>query len=673
MSDKEIQEEITEFRGVHLVKSEAEILSSIERWTGENFINRQIGDVPPSYYTRERLKGNLYFSNFDTYVYELFVEGPLSSLPESIGALQHLKNFTCFGAKFSKLPASFYKLINIEELDLRNNKLKKISENISNLTRLRTLNLAKNKLKTLPESLYKLNLVSLILQENRFKKLPNTISKFSVLNTLNLRYNKLKKLPDSIANVEIYHLYLDHNKLREIPSSMTNFRERRTLDLHNNKLRTIPENYDNLVFIKNLDFSNNELKTLPSSISKMKNLKEINLKNNPIKSLPLTFLKYKGKIHPTNLFLQEFKKPARNEPMEIYEFKLNFKDLFKLPALEPEFIKEISNLSNANLEEYSKFLFRRLSIELIKNDQGFLPLSKKFRTILKLIYDLLLIQDEINKIPLKNQTLTQFQKDLSKVILFFINYGHLKEGGVDLFSYNFIGIWHRFGILLYNILNGYYSDDPFSKIESLAQFFDVLLYYTASRAECAYENILDQVGWDLRDYKETGDIYESDYNEIRLELFKDSIKYDSYLKKEGNNYYFNFKHFGMWKGMWVDPPKKINFISIKQSQDPEKYIRKNYMQKALTCLLNSKILKLTDTELLGILKRIDNANLDFLQVKELICGIDPEFLLRFLIIVVKHYKTLKIKLDKVFIENLIKITPTPKEKYIERFLNLISI
>ena len=99
----------------------------------------------------------------------LDISQALSTLPESISALQNLQSLKIRANQLQSLPDSIGELSKLHILRLQRNQLSEIPDSIGKLTQLTVLNLATNQLTTLPESISQLtNLRELFLSHNRF-------------------------------------------------------------------------------------------------------------------------------------------------------------------------------------------------------------------------------------------------------------------------------------------------------------------------------------------------------------------------------------------------------------------------------------------------------------------------------------------------------------------------
>ncbi len=148
----------------------------------------------------------------------------LTSLPESIGDLQNLKNLTVYSSEITEIPQSIGNLNNLEHFQITRSKLNTLPESIGRLDSVTELNLSYNQLTSLPDSigymnsLEKLNLdgSSYYIYDNNITSLPSTIDSLSNLKVLNAKYNLIDGNVD-LSNLTLLEtLYLDHNFIDEL-------------------------------------------------------------------------------------------------------------------------------------------------------------------------------------------------------------------------------------------------------------------------------------------------------------------------------------------------------------------------------------------------------------------------------------------------------------------------
>jgi hypothetical protein len=176
--------------GKYGVKSkQAKVLMEIEESIGQKLpkINESIFNYSTS--TLQRNKSSFGIQIYGDSVVGLLLnplsskrgyESPLTSLPESIGNLESLR-----------------------ELKITYNKLTTLPDSIGNLQYLQKLDLHNNEITTLPKSIGKLNSLELLnLEHNKLMSLPESIGDLQSLRELKLSNNMLTLLPESIINLK---------------------------------------------------------------------------------------------------------------------------------------------------------------------------------------------------------------------------------------------------------------------------------------------------------------------------------------------------------------------------------------------------------------------------------------------------------------------------------------
>ncbi len=146
----------------------------------------------------------------------------------------------------STLPESIQALENLVNLKLRDTQISKLPDGIVNLKKLATLDLTGSSLSALPEDIGKLaNLETLWLRGTPVSKLPESIGNLKNLKSLNLRNTQLSSLPESVGGLEsLEFLHLNNTPISKLPESIRNLKNLRALDLRRAKLlrKDIPEN-----------------------------------------------------------------------------------------------------------------------------------------------------------------------------------------------------------------------------------------------------------------------------------------------------------------------------------------------------------------------------------------------------------------------------------------------
>ena len=127
-------------------------------------------------------------------------------IPENIGDLVLLAEFTAKEADFTTLPASLVNLVNLETLDLYQTPLIELPE-IGNLVNLRTLNLEQTNITALPDNIGNLvSLQTLNIASTAVSELPATTGNLINLKTLDISNTNISSLPDSIWGLQLTSL-----------------------------------------------------------------------------------------------------------------------------------------------------------------------------------------------------------------------------------------------------------------------------------------------------------------------------------------------------------------------------------------------------------------------------------------------------------------------------------
>lgn len=212
----------------------------------------------------------------------------IASLPDSLGALDNLKNLTIIKCHLKTLPSTIGSLGKLQVLQLQQNEIEELPESIGNLQNLKSLSVSWNKIKTLPENIGNLNnLVSLDAQTCAIEKLPSSFGNLSSLKNFNLQWNQLEKLPDSLGGLKsLKEIVLTNNQLIALPPSFGTLTSLEYLNLKENKLERLPDSFCDLLSLKELDCEKNELETLPEKFGQLKNLTKASFENNHLIKIP---------------------------------------------------------------------------------------------------------------------------------------------------------------------------------------------------------------------------------------------------------------------------------------------------------------------------------------------------------------------------------------------------
>jgi len=221
----------------------------------------------------------------------------ISSLPENIyipdwiGDLQSLTEFTINNLEFKTLPDSIGNLKKLTELYINNSSIEKLPDSIGNLSSIKDLFLYGNQtLTSLPDSIGNLtNLAKLTIDTSSLEKLPDSICNLSSLKELTLESNeKLTTLPDSFCNLtNLTHLIIQHSAIEKLPESFGNLFSLKVLRLvGNNELTSLPDSIGNLKDLTDFFIYDSAVKVIPDSIGNLQNLTELSIDGCKIEKLP---------------------------------------------------------------------------------------------------------------------------------------------------------------------------------------------------------------------------------------------------------------------------------------------------------------------------------------------------------------------------------------------------
>jgi Leucine-rich repeat (LRR) protein len=119
----------------------------------------------------------------------------LTSLPEAIGYLTHLKKLSICDHRIKQLPNGVINLVNLRSIDLNNNKFEEFPSELISLTDLRVVNINRNCIKEVPSEMKSLDkLEEFFIGRNELDDLPLKLTGSKVLRKLDLTNNPLKNL-----------------------------------------------------------------------------------------------------------------------------------------------------------------------------------------------------------------------------------------------------------------------------------------------------------------------------------------------------------------------------------------------------------------------------------------------------------------------------------------------
>eukprot|EP00253_Pinus_taeda_P007810 PITA_07810 len=262
---------------------------------------------------------------------ELYIDAPLSEVPQSIGKLNQLERIVLKNGYFKNLPNEFCDMHSLKHITLQNCKqmmllpdsvgiltglqtldfsgcprLERLPDSVGQLTGLQTLDFSRcSSVERLPDSVGQLTgLQSLNLQEcTRLQGLPHSVGQLTGLQTLNLEScTSLQGLPDSVGQLTglqelglsgCYSLQglpdsvgqltrlqeLDLRFLQGLPDSVGQLTGLQTLDLHwCYNLQGLPDSVGQLTALQTLDFRwCPRLQGLPDSVGQLTALQILDL------------------------------------------------------------------------------------------------------------------------------------------------------------------------------------------------------------------------------------------------------------------------------------------------------------------------------------------------------------------------------------------------------------
>jgi len=164
------KQKLKSYHGVELNRIEYEVMIELEKMVGEAIPKVSEIDSYTFLFTFGYMEESGHVVGLGLY------KKKLSSLPESIGNLNSLKELYIGGNQLISLPESIGNLNSLQELDLSYNKLTSLPESIGNLNSLKKLDISNNQLTSLPESIGNLNSLQIFdLEANGLTSLPERI------------------------------------------------------------------------------------------------------------------------------------------------------------------------------------------------------------------------------------------------------------------------------------------------------------------------------------------------------------------------------------------------------------------------------------------------------------------------------------------------------------------
>lgn len=167
----------------------------------------------------------------------------LSSLPECMEQLRHVRSLLLSDNAFSRMPEGVFQMPQLISLVMSRNQLRELSPMVERLV----------------------NLTTLLLDENALRQLPEGLCALPQLVTLSLGSNQLETLPDRIGDLfSLRSLTVQDNQLARLPESIGQLRQLRVFNLSNNRLEFLPECLVDLPALERFAASDNQLHALPA-------------------------------------------------------------------------------------------------------------------------------------------------------------------------------------------------------------------------------------------------------------------------------------------------------------------------------------------------------------------------------------------------------------------------
>ncbi len=208
----------------------------------------------------------------------------LTSLPEEIKYLTHLKRLDLNYSSLNKLPPEIGYLTNLDTLSLSKNEISSLPDEIGYLTNLYWLVLNDNPLSSFPQSFSFLSSLKILnASGTSLHTIPHSLTKLSDLKTLVIKNTQMSVIPDGISSMNsLTYIDLSENSISEIPKSIYQLSALTHLILDGNLIEEIPEELSAHSNLTNFNISRNLISIIPSSFFTDSPLKKIWLPGNKI-------------------------------------------------------------------------------------------------------------------------------------------------------------------------------------------------------------------------------------------------------------------------------------------------------------------------------------------------------------------------------------------------------
>jgi len=291
----------------------------------------------------------------------------LKALPESIGNMRSLERIHATQCALTTLPKSIGKLQNLRVLNLSLNRLESLPAEIGQLSSLTVINLNNNHLTSLPDEFANCtSLQHFYAEANHFDVFPECLGNCTSLQTLALGRCPMRSIPPSIGNLTgLITLNLDFNWLDELPDELVHLTALQTLRLNSCNLRSLPDCFAGMQNLELLSMYNNQLQTIPDSVLQLPSRCSVNVERNPINNTVrdriIEQVSAEGYSGPRIMYNMRHTAKATGKTL-----KENLGMLAELTGREP---LEISSMSKPLQENLNRFLNRLCDVKVFQTEQ----------------------------------------------------------------------------------------------------------------------------------------------------------------------------------------------------------------------------------------------------------------------------------------------------------------
>lgn len=218
---------------------------------------------------------------------------PGRTLPDALGSLSSLQEFTLRGSEITSLPESMGRLSGLARLIVSNSgHLQQLPSSLTDLSELDTLELENVPLQTWPEDIGTMQRLKTLTQTGgKYEHLPDGLTELKNLYRFELGHlSRLRELPDDLGKMQSLRFLTVQSvrRLQSLPSGLTDLPLLRELNLRDNKrLAKLPITMGNLGGLASLSLNGcSALRQLPASIGDLSNLQMLDLRDTGIERLP---------------------------------------------------------------------------------------------------------------------------------------------------------------------------------------------------------------------------------------------------------------------------------------------------------------------------------------------------------------------------------------------------